>query len=90
MLLFVIFRSLDDIHTAVNSLKEQNAHKLMGKGHFRDRKAKVCGVFHAVVKSVGGADNEADLICRRKRALYLFRQFLRGELLALNAHSYLV
>lgn len=31
---FMILRSLDDVHTAVDSLKEKDAHELVGEGHF--------------------------------------------------------
>ena len=61
--LFVIFRSLNDIHASIDAFEEEDSHELVGKGHFGDREAEVGGVFDAVVKSVRRADDEAKLVC---------------------------
>jgi hypothetical protein len=49
----MIFRSFNNIHASIDSFEEEDAHELVGEGHFRDREAEIGGIFHAIVKSVG-------------------------------------
>ena len=62
ILLFMVFSAFYDVHTSVDTLEQDNAHKLVGKGHFGDRKLQISGIFYAVVEPVRRADNEAELV----------------------------
>ena len=60
-LLFMILFSREDGEGAVDALEQQHAHELVREGHLGKGQAQICPRLDARVKTVGGADDEADL-----------------------------
>ena len=78
---FMVFRSLDDIHTAVQHLVEHDAGQLMREGQCRKGQLQIAHLLDGGGDAVRRADDKADLAGPGADLLDPSRQLLRGKLL---------